>query len=103
MELRQLEYFMDSTRTLGTSVVRGSKSNLVSEQLFTFYTEYPDIQVSINSSEDLLTLLKDNNIDFAITYSQKQLDYDEKQLIKIPLYEETEPYSFKLPCASVAK
>ena len=66
----------------------GELTNIVSEQLLNYHDEYPDIQVSISSSEDLLTLLKNNKIDFAITYLQKQLDYQGEQLIKIPLYEE---------------
>lgn len=66
----------------------GELTNLVSEQLLSYHNEYPDIQVSISSSDDLLTLLKNNKIDFGITYLQKQLDYEGEQLIKIPLYEE---------------
>ena len=66
----------------------GELTNLISEQLLSYHNEYPDIQVSISSSDDLLTLLKDNKIDFAITYLQNQLDYETEQLVKISLYEE---------------
>lgn len=66
----------------------GELTNLVSEHLITYHSQYPDVQVSISSSDDLLTLFKDNKIDFAITYAKNHFDYEEKQLVKIPLFSE---------------
>lgn len=66
----------------------GELTNLVSERLLNYHCKYPDIQVSINSSDDLLTLLKDNKVDFAITYTKEHFDYSEEQLVKIPLFTE---------------
>ncbi|MFJ7737274.1 LysR family transcriptional regulator [Lysinibacillus sp. NPDC097287] len=66
----------------------GELTNLVSEQLLSYHCKYPDIQVSISSSDDLLSLLKDNKVDFAITYTKEHFDYEEEQLVKIPLFTE---------------
>jgi len=66
----------------------GELTNLVSNYLLDYYREYPDLQVSINSSDDLLKLFKDNKIDFALSYRQAYFDYEEEQLLIIPLFTE---------------
>ncbi|MFF2176182.1 LysR family transcriptional regulator [Lysinibacillus sp. NPDC058147] len=64
----------------------GELSNLVSDYLLDYHLEYPDLEICINSSDDLLKQFKDNKIDFAITYKQEYFDYEDEQLQIIPLF-----------------
>ena len=82
-ELRELKA---GNLVIGT--VPGELTDLVSDYLLDYHREYPDIQVCIKSSENLLKLFKDNDIDFAVSYKQEDLDYEEEQLNIIPLFEE---------------
>lgn len=66
----------------------GELTNLVSDYLLDYHLEYPDLQICINSSDDLLKQFKDNKIDFAISYKQEYFDYEEEQLQIIPLFTE---------------
>jgi len=66
----------------------GELTNLVSDYLLDYHLEYPDVQVCINSSDDVLKQFKDNKIDFAISYKQEYFDYEEEQLKIIPLFTE---------------
>ena len=83
IELKELKA---GNLVIGT--VPGELTNLVSDYLLDYHREYPDIQVCINSSDDLLKLFKDNKIDFAISYKQEDFDYEEEQLKIIPLFTE---------------
>ncbi|MFJ7183595.1 LysR family transcriptional regulator [Lysinibacillus xylanilyticus] len=66
----------------------GELTNLVSDYLLDYHLEYPDLQICINSSDDLLKQFKDNKIDFAISYKQEYFDYEDEQLQIIPLFTE---------------
>ena len=66
----------------------GELTNLVSDYLLDFHLDYPDLQICINSSDDLLKQFKDNKIDFAMSYKQEYFDYEEEQLQIIPLFTE---------------
>ncbi|MFJ5766367.1 LysR family transcriptional regulator [Lysinibacillus sp. NPDC093210] len=66
----------------------GELTNSVSNYLLDYHRDYPDLEVCINSSDDLLKQFKDNKIDFAISYKQAYFDYAEEQLIMIPLFTE---------------
>ena len=85
-QINDLKNLKTGNLVIGT--LPGELTNLVSEQLLSYHGKYPAIQVSISSSDDLLILLKDNKVDFAITYTKKHFDYEEEQLIKIPLFTE---------------
>ncbi|MFJ8516888.1 LysR family transcriptional regulator [Lysinibacillus xylanilyticus] len=66
----------------------GELTNLVSDYLLDYHLEYPDLQICINSSDDLLKQFKDNKIDFAMSYKQEYFDYEDEQLQIIPLFTE---------------
>lgn len=82
-ELRELKA---GNLVIGT--VPGELTDLVSDYLLDYHREYPDIQVCIKSSENLLKLFKDNDIDFAVSYKQEDFDYEEEQLNIITLFKE---------------
>ncbi|MFJ7887074.1 LysR family transcriptional regulator [Lysinibacillus xylanilyticus] len=73
---------------LAIGTLPGELTNLVSDYLLDYHLEYPDLQICINSSDDLLKQFKDNKIDFAISYKQDYFDYEDEQLQIIPLFTE---------------
>ncbi|MED3803523.1 LysR family transcriptional regulator [Lysinibacillus xylanilyticus] len=73
---------------LAIGTLPGELTNLVSNYLLDYHLEYPDLQICINSSDDLLKQFKDNKIDFAISYKQEYFDYEDEQLQIIPLFTE---------------
>ncbi|MGE7909489.1 LysR family transcriptional regulator [Lysinibacillus xylanilyticus] len=73
---------------LAIGTLPGELTNLVSDYLLDYHLEYPDLQICINSSDDLLKQFKDNKIDFAISYKQEYFDYEDEQLQIIPLFTE---------------
>ena len=85
-QINELKELKAGNLVIGT--VPGELTDLVSDYLLDYHREYPDIQVCIKSSENLLKLFKDNKIDFAISYKQEDFDYEEEQLNIIPLFNE---------------
>lgn len=85
-QMTELKALKAGKLVIGT--LPGELTDFVSDYLLDYYQEFPDIQVSINSSDELFQLFKDNKIDFAISYKQDDFDYEEEQLLVIPLFTE---------------
>ncbi len=82
-ELKELK-----TGNLVVGTVPVELTEMISGYLLDYYRKYPGIHVCIKSSEDLLNLLRENKIDFAVSYKKEDLDYEEEQLEVIPLFKE---------------
>ncbi len=85
-QMTELKEIKAGKLVIGT--LPGELTDFVSDYLLDYYQDYPDIQVCINSSDDLLQLFKNNKIDFAISYKQDNIDYEEEQLQIVPLFTE---------------
>ncbi|MEK4131054.1 LysR family transcriptional regulator [Solibacillus sp. FSL W8-0474] len=84
LQINELELLERGTLKIGA--LPGELTNIVSESLIQYSFEYPQIKLSVLSSDDLYSLLRDNQIDFAFSFSQNYLPSAEDQFIEIPLY-----------------
>ncbi|MFF5993844.1 LysR family transcriptional regulator [Lysinibacillus sp. KU-BSD001] len=66
----------------------GELTNLLSESALAYMEEYPGMQVSITSTDDVYTLLKENKVDYAFSYAQHALTMYDEQFVELPLYTE---------------
>ncbi|MBD8033211.1 MULTISPECIES: LysR family transcriptional regulator [Solibacillus] len=86
LQINELELLERGTLKIGA--LPGELTNIVSESLIQYSFEYPQIKLSVLSSDDLYSLLRDNQIDFAFSFTQNYLPSAEDQFIEIPLYVE---------------
>lgn len=94
LQINELELLERGTLKIGA--LPGELTNIVSESLIQYSFEYPQIKLSVLSSDDLYSLLRDNQIDFAFSFSQNYLPSAEDQFIEIPLY--IEEFLFVADC-----
>lgn len=74
--------------TLRIGALPGELTNLVSDSLLNYMKTYPFIQVSVLSTDDLYTMLKENKIDYAFSFAQNIETMYDNQFCEIPLYME---------------
>jgi len=86
LQINELEMVQRGSIKIGA--LPGELTNLVSDSLLQYAKEYPLVQVSVTSSDDVYTLLKDNKIDYAFSYVDDVTLTDDEPFLKIPLYTE---------------
>ena len=86
LQINDLEVIQRGSLKIGA--LPGELTNLVSDSLLHYIKEYPLVQVSVLSSDDLHTLLKDNKIDYAFSFVQELALNADERFIEIPLYTE---------------
>lgn len=93
--IQNTKHQLQELSTLQKGILRigatpGELTNFISTVLLDFIQEYPAVQVSVISTDDVHTLLKENKIDLGFSFSQFAMQ--EGQFSEIPLY--TEPLYF---------
>ncbi|WP_042348110.1 LysR family transcriptional regulator [Bacillus massiliigorillae] len=73
---------------LNIGALPGELTNLVSNNLVKYHKQFPQVHVAVLSLDDLFGPLKDNKIDFAISFAREYKQSNDEQLIEIPLYTE---------------
>ena len=82
-ELQQMK-----SGSLSIAALPGELTDLVSTLLLEFHKNYPDIKVSVTSTDDISEFIMQNKVDFAITIASSDLSLDNEKIMKIPLYVE---------------
>lgn len=86
MQINDIESLKRGSLKMGA--LPGELTNIVSESLLHYSQQYPHIKLSVLSSEDLYTLLKDNQIDLAFSFVQNLQAQMKEYVVEIPLYTE---------------
>ncbi len=74
--------------SIAIATLPGELTNLVSTLLLDFHKNHPDVKVRVISSDDIVELVMQNKIDFAVTIVSSEFSSDDERIIKIPLYVE---------------
>lgn len=88
-QLQELSTLQKGVLRIGASP--GELTNFLSDVLLKYCEAYPTVQVSVVSTDDVYTLLKENKIDLGFSFSQR-VELQDAQFCEIPLY--TEPLYF---------
>ncbi|MED3662825.1 LysR family transcriptional regulator [Ureibacillus sp. FSL K6-8385] len=83
-QLNELELFQRGTLKIGA--LPGELTSLVSNVLLTYAKEFPYVQISVQSADDVLSMLKENQIEFALSYIDDSNQAIDGQFCQIPLY-----------------
>lgn len=84
LQLNELEMIQRGSLKIGA--LPGELTSFVSDILLKYVKEYPQVKISVHSSDDLITLLNDNQVDYAFSYRYNSMQNFDDQLIQIPLY-----------------
>ncbi|MGG3449289.1 LysR family transcriptional regulator [Domibacillus aminovorans] len=76
--------------SIAIATLPGELTNLVSTLLLDFHKNHPDVKVRVISSDDIVQLVMQNKIDFAVTIVSSEFSSDDERIIKIPLYADRE-------------
>ncbi|AGG05606.1 MULTISPECIES: LysR family transcriptional regulator [Bacillus] len=71
---------------IAIATLPGELTNLVSTLLLDFHKNYPEVIVKIISSDEILELINQNQVNFAVTIDSSDYVFEEEKIIKIPLY-----------------
>lgn len=83
-QLQELSTLQKGILRIGASP--GELTNFISSVLVDYLLEYPAVQVSVISTDDVQTLLRENKIDLGFSFTQH--DTDDHQFCEVPLYRE---------------
>lgn len=86
MQLNELEMIQRGSLKIGA--LPGELSNFVSDILVSYVQQYPQVKISVHSSDDLITLLNDNQVDYAFSYRYDSMHNCDEQIVQIPLYKD---------------
>jgi len=73
---------------ISVAVLPGELTDLVSTLLLDFHKNYPEVNVRIISSDEILESIFLNQVDFAVTIDTLDNAFDDERVVKIPLYVE---------------
>ncbi|WP_459499944.1 LysR family transcriptional regulator [Bacillus sp. C1] len=73
---------------ISIAALPGELTDLVSTLLLDFHKNYPEVTVKIISSDEILELINQNQVNFAVTIDSSDYVFEDEKIIKIPLYTE---------------
>ena len=73
---------------IAIATLPGELTDLVSTLLLDFHKNYPEVTVKIISSDEILELINQNQVNFAVTIDSSEYVFEDEKIVKIPLYTE---------------
>lgn len=86
MQLNELEMIQRGSLKIGA--LPGELTSFVSDILINYVQEYPQVKISVHSSDNLITFLNENQVDYAFSYRNDPIQSCDEQIIQIPLYKD---------------
>ncbi|MFC9449143.1 LysR family transcriptional regulator [Bacillus cereus] len=71
---------------ISITTLPGELTDLVSTLLLDFHKHYPEVAVKVVSSDEILPLINENQVDFAVTIVSSDYVFEDEKIVKIPLY-----------------
>ncbi|PQQ52210.1 LysR family transcriptional regulator [Bacillus thuringiensis] len=71
---------------ISIATLPGELTDLVSTLLLDFHKNYPEVAVKVISSDEILPLINENQVNFAVTIVSSDYVFEDDKIVKIPLY-----------------